>query len=575
MITGLISEVCNDGRICMAPSAYMMVRNLLLANIDGKLHSHFSGEKHNGQTLVTMKADGQMLMDYIIPGDCPRAYAALNEDDQFVNIVYIMGPMTRGGDECTYGSMDIRDQIMCAADQSQCRGHIVYINTGGGMASCLPDYRMAFNYARSKGQRVDMIIDGACYSCGAFTGAMCDHRWFINPEDGIGSLGMYMAFFTLADGEKNQISGETYHEYYASKSPHKNEWYREAAKGNMDLVKEETDRDLEILLANLKSDLPTITDEQMKAGEFKCADVIGTLVDGQSTIQQVAADLIADYNARGGEALPLKLGASTNAEPAEPSDPAPVDDDNAPVDGGAAISNPEPTNPNPTTTMTTYTAIPAAIGEEAMETVDGELTLQPEQAAALEQRLTAGFTHDAALQARIDQLTQQLSEQEAAHQTAIDQLNAEHATAIEQLNTAHAAALTDAETAHATALTEAQTAHAAAIEELNNQHSAAMTEAESAHAAAVEALNQQHAAALAEAQNQTAAIQQQLTEQQQRVADLTSQVEALNAAPGQQSMGAQPASNGSQAPAVKPGIVTQCKYDPSLSAEENARRRGK
>lgn len=576
MIQGLIAEICNDGRICMAPKPFMMARNLLLGNIDERIHAHFSGEKKDGSFCITVGADGKMATDYIVRGDEVRYYAnhVFNPDDQFVSMVNICGPMTRGGDECTYGSIDIRNQIMRAADYQQCRGHIVYINTGGGLCSCLPDYRMAFNYARARGQKVFMLIDGACYSCGAFTGAMSDGIYFTNPEDGIGSLGMYMAFFTLADGTKNAISGETYHEYYAAKSKHKNEWYRKAAEGDMSLVEEETNRDLDILLANLKSDRPSITDEQMEAGEYKVKDVIGTLVDGQATVQQLAQMLIDDYAQRQGAPVPLKEAADFVPSEPDKNDPQDPDNDNPEnEDANASLLAPHSalSTSNSINTMKQYTAIPAAIGEEPMETLDGELTLQAQQAGALEQVLAAGNNRAAMLEAQLAQLRTQMQEAETAHAAAIEQLNTEHAAAIEQLNAQHGTAIEQAVT-EATA--QLNTEHAAAVEQLNTQHTAAIEQLNTEHTAAVEQavaeataqLNTQHAAAIEQLNTQH---QQALDTANQRIADLSAEVEQLNAAAGSQPQAGQPDSNGQQS-SVATTIATSCAYNPSMSAKEYA-----
>lgn len=219
-------------------------------------------------------------------------------NEQMINVVRLTSPMTRGGGECSYGSLEIRDAIMEAAKKKKCIGHIIYTRTPGGAASTLRDFRMAIDYAHSKGQKVYMFCDGDVASGGAFLSAMCDGVYFMNPDDEIGSIGMYSAFFTMKDGAKNSITDEDYHEYYCTKSPEKNKWYRDAANGDMETVAKETEEFLDELLADLKADRPSILDEQMKGAMYKMRDVIGSLVDGQSTMDELAQMIYNEWYSR-------------------------------------------------------------------------------------------------------------------------------------------------------------------------------------------------------------------------------------------------------------------------------------
>lgn len=223
-------------------------------------------------------------------------------NEQMINVVRLTSPMTRGGGECSYGSLEIRDAIMEAAKKKKCIGHIIYTRTPGGAASTLRDFRMAIDYAHSKGQKVYMFCDGDVASGGAFLSAMCDGVYFMNPDDEIGSIGMYSAFFTMKDGAKNSITDEDYHEYYCTKSPEKNKWYRDAANGDMETVAKETEEFLDELLADLKADRPSILDEQMKGAMYKMRDVVGSLVDGQSTMDELAQMIYSEWYSRNNNA---------------------------------------------------------------------------------------------------------------------------------------------------------------------------------------------------------------------------------------------------------------------------------
>ena len=139
------------------------------------------------------------------------------EDVKYINILRLTGPMTRGGGECSYGSLEMRDMLMEAADRDDVVGHIIYCRTPGGMATTLIDFRKAIDYIHSKGQKIYMFCDGTVASGGAFLSAMCDGVFAYNEEDEIGSIGMYTAFFTMENGAVNAITQEKYVEYYAEK----------------------------------------------------------------------------------------------------------------------------------------------------------------------------------------------------------------------------------------------------------------------------------------------------------------------------------------------------------------------
>lgn len=580
---GIISEVMSDGRVCMLPSAFAGIRNLVLANIDGRHTSEFGGKKQTGTYQLRFDAEcSRMVQDYVGDTDFIKYCVNLKPEDRVVNMVCLTGPMTRNGAECSIGTKGLRDKIMKAADIPQCKGHIIYCDTPGGMASSIQDLRMAIDYAHAKGQSVYMLIDGMCASGGAFASALCDKVFFVNPEDEIGSIGMYSAFFTLEDGAKNTITSEVYHEVYASKSENKNQWYREAASGNMNLVEEGVNKDLAELIEKMKADRPSILEEQMTGMMYKMKDVIGTLVDEQGDIASVATALLADFDARGGAPItnageekpeddPNNEPEPEPQEPEENPDENPDDDEegkcNPKKDGKCNPDEEGKCNPDEDTNsfdnMKQFTAIPAAIGEEAMESADGTLFLQESQADALEALLQAGQTKEAELQQQLEALNAQMSEQQttAAEQLAAqveqnEQLQQQLATLQTELENARNAA-TEAETAHTTAIAESDAAHTAAIEtlqtELNEAREAAAT-AEAAHAEALEKVN-----------NELANAMQQIT-------DLNATVEELNSAAGQQpAAGEAPQTAGQQAPTIHV-VTTRSTFDRNLSAKENAAR---
>jgi len=488
----------------MRPDVFDTLRNRILTNID--LHRTETIIKETEQqAFIRFSASGEQVgppaNTVVFMGDAQRIkyWEDLEDDDQIINIVRLTGPMTRGGGDCSYGSKDHRNMLTRAADIKQTVGHIIYCSTPGGMASTLRDYRLAINYCHSKGQKVYMYCDGDVASGGAFIAGICDGVWALNPEDEFGSLGMYSAFFTLSDGAKNAITGETYHEYYADASPDKNKWYRKAAEGDMSAVEEETNRDLAQLLANFKKDRTQAKAEQLTGDMYKMKDVVGSLIDGFCSLSELAQMILDDHAARKGAAIPSKEAA-------------------APVDFKPKAKTNQTSN---TENMSkTYTQVGAFIGEGPLESdKEGCVTLQPEQADALEEKLGTI---------------------EGEKQTLADEV-----TTLKQ----------DKETL---------TTQVAGFE--------SEKEALIADKTALETKVQELEAALETANSEKQQLADDMQVKDQTIQDLETTVEELNAGAGAKpDAGASPDNNGLSG--TKPSLKVGYTHDPSLSPSENKKRR--
>ena len=65
-----------------------------------------------------------------------------------------------------------------------------------------------------------------------YLASLCDERYYMNPKDEIGCIGVMAAFYTLANGSKDKYTDETYHEEYDPESFDKNKAYRDIANKN-------------------------------------------------------------------------------------------------------------------------------------------------------------------------------------------------------------------------------------------------------------------------------------------------------------------------------------------------------
>lgn len=377
---------------------------------------------------------GNWVLD--LPEDNERA-----QNFPFVSVLTVDGPITRNGGYCSYGSIDHRDMMMRAADHPLCRGHLFIINTPGGSAWAKNDYALAIDYAHSKGQKVIALVDGMCASAGMYLASLCDERYYLNPKDQVGCIGVMAAFYTLANGSKDKYTDETYHEEYDPESFDKNKAYRDIANknDNKELVKELAEFGVEFR-ADVKKACPNaIEDVHLKGKIFNAEDVKGILMDDQSTFMGCVQRCFALYN---GTAEPIQREASIQK-------PEPGENEPEQASSSTAQENHQHTNAKNKIDMANYPLINAACGmkegeievkEEGafmnaplLDTLEASLKANKQQVADAEQKATTAEQNLADLQAKFDELNTNLEVAKTAQadaEKALENLKTEHATAI-------------------------------------------------------------------------------------------------------------------------------------------------
>lgn len=357
---------------------------------------------------------GNYQLDY--PEEDERA-----QNFPFVSVLTVDGPITRNGGYCSYGSIDHRDMMMRAADHPLCRGHLFIINTPGGSAWAKNDYALAIDYAHSKGQKVIALVDGMCASAGMYLASLCDERYYLNPKDQVGCIGVMAAFYTLANGSKDKYTDETYHEEYDPESFDKNKAYRDIANknDNKELVKELAELGVEFR-ADVKKACPNaIEDVHLKGKVFNAEDVKGILMDDQSTFMVCVQRCFALYN---GTAEPIKREASIQK-------PEPEDNEPEQASASTAQENHQHTIHQKSINMANYPKINAACGmqdgqqievkEEGafmnaplLDTLEAHLTAQEQAVADAKQKATTAEQSLADLQAKHDALAETIAKKD-------------------------------------------------------------------------------------------------------------------------------------------------------------------
>ena len=479
---------------------------------------------------------GRILADY-------GRYDKVNEP--FVNLEIINGPITRNGDACSYGSRDHRDMMMMAADSPYCVGHIYLINTPGGSAWAKNDYQQGIEYAHSKGQKVIAFIDGLCASAGMYLASLCDERYYMNPNNEIGCIGVMAAFYTEADGSVNQFTNETYHELYDPQSFDKNREFRDVANDNNSekMIAELAALGVEFR-ADVKKACPKAKEEHLHGKIFKASEVDGILMDGQKNLAEVM-DIVIKTSKN--PILKQNGGASAAAASAST------------VGSGSAAAqkaNTLSTTLNSINMKEQFPAVFALLGVEEMQVSEEGTFFNKDLLATLNANIEAMQKEKADALALVESLTAEKNELTAKVEELTAQAEtkeAEHAKAIEDLNAAHATA----------------------IEEKDNQISALEQEKAdlqgevNAKAESIEAMQTE----LNGAKESLTTAQNTIAERDQQICDLNATIDEMKQDAGEGAQGGSPANNGEGVETPQVAIGTQYAYDNSLSYEENMKRK--
>ncbi len=521
-------EILTEKKWMVSPDFVHGIRKSLEHNLN--THAAFSKPEKNCGYVTAKDAEGNTYYpeEYQISYDGKQVRGnwclglpADDEDAQtfpFVSILTVDGPITRNGGYCSYGSIDHRDMMMRAADHPLCRGHVFIINTPGGSAWAKNDYALAIDYAHSKGQKVIALVDGLCASAGMYLASLCDERYYMNPKDQVGCIGVMAAFYTLADGTVDQFTDETYHELYDPKSFDKNKAYRDLANKDDDkeLIKELADLGVEFR-ADVKKACPNATDKHLHGKVFNAEDVKGILMDGQSSFMGVVQHAFELYDGRA-ELINREQTVEPQNEPENESEP----------------EKPEATNTNTNINMEKYPLICKACGLQA-----GEIAVTEEGAYMNASLLDS-------LEAHMKEAEQKVTDAEQKATTAENAL-AELQGKFDELS-ANVNAANEAKEVAETALAQANEAHSTELSDLNAQHTEALAKKDDELKALAEAKDKEIAQLTADKTDAEANLQtakDALATAEQTIADKQAQIAALTNEAGEElNSGEAPENNG-------------------------------
>ena len=504
----------------------LMIDREWLAGIIPTAERILNGELHTDkmvkrlQARVTMAESGnQFLMS---EPDNENHGTQVESNEAYLNIIFVEGLVTRNGGACTYGSKQMRNLIMQASDDEDCKGHVIILDTPGGLTTAIPDFKLAIDYAHSKGLMVDGVIDGACCSLGIYIGSMCDHLYYTSPSDRVGSVGTFAILDVMKSGDVDPTTGEKHYEIYDPESYDKNDWYRQLSEeGKSDLIVEDLKRDGKEFRDYVKSRRPGCTDEMLHGKVYKCGEVEGSFVDGQRTLQEVFQEVMAHYY-------------ETHKQNA------------------AKQGNSLSTQLNNINMKEKFPALFAALQVEEMQMQEGGAFLNEELLATLNAHIEAKEKETADAKALAESLTTEKNELTAK---------------VEEMNTEHAKAVGDLTAAHATAIEEKNAAIAALEQEKADLQSDMEGKAKEIDALKSDIESKQ--IAIDGAKESLVKAESTIAERDQQIADLSAQIAELQNNPGEGAQAGSIQNNGSGAEAQEVAISTQYVMDPNKTYEEN------
>ena len=147
--TALYNEIANTRMFEMQEAAFFNHARMFLSHYRSLTAEEKAAAIPNGR-FVLSSSNGFKQTESRDESQSDSSANPLDQEDAFIHIIRFSGPMMRNGGACAYGSMEMRDMIMEAADMPNCIGHIFIVDTPGGSSATKDDLQEAIEYAHSK-----------------------------------------------------------------------------------------------------------------------------------------------------------------------------------------------------------------------------------------------------------------------------------------------------------------------------------------------------------------------------------------------------------------------------------------
>lgn len=207
----------------------------------------------------------------------------LTEFDQVIHLMPITGPILHGNAPCTFGTLELADELRYADEHPSVVGHLVILDTPGGACDA-NDLNEAFKKAKKP---VVAIIRGMNCSKGVWISSFIPHVYAERPDVEIGCIGAMWAISGRKNGQIKDDENYVYYQAYSENSIHKNGEYREAVEnGNLKPAIELLNKLDSEFRSVVKNRWPDCPDDKLTGKVYKAEEVIGQMVDGIKSYEE-------------------------------------------------------------------------------------------------------------------------------------------------------------------------------------------------------------------------------------------------------------------------------------------------
>jgi protease-4 len=209
-----------------------------------------------------------------------------------VGVINISGPIIKNGGACSYGTTDYIQQVKELEANKNIGAVLIIVDSPGGQADGIASLANAIS-AITKPNAA--IIDGTGASAGYWIASAAQRTYATEATNVVGSIGAMMSFADVRPAMEKQ--GVKFHRVNADQSADKNEVFEQALSGNYTQLKEEILNPMaQSFIDAIKTNRPKVTAEQLTGRIYTAEKVVGTLLDGIKSLDQVVAELKSEIN---------------------------------------------------------------------------------------------------------------------------------------------------------------------------------------------------------------------------------------------------------------------------------------
>jgi protease-4 len=228
--------------------------------------------------------------------------------DGSIAVLDIVGPVTKYGDLCSYGSVDHATTISRLANSPNVSGIVLNIDSPGGQVDGTSMLADAISAAAGKKPVVALIDDGMAASAAMWIASAASEIYVSQKTDMVGSIGVYSTIADWYAYAKSQ--GLPVRDVYAPQSTDKNGSYRAAIDGNDTPLKNELSVIADEFIKTIRQNRAgKLTSDQWTTGAMfyaSQAKKIG-LIDGIKSFDQVAGRMNSLIKERQQKSNSLKM----------------------------------------------------------------------------------------------------------------------------------------------------------------------------------------------------------------------------------------------------------------------------